>query len=159
MAILISTGLLLMTTMATPGEPVKAKVDDLSWLRGNWTCPQFGGTFEEHWMPASGGSMQGCGKLVVGGKTEFMEYMSIEPQNGGVTMWMLLGAPSKGEKKGVPFQLTSLKGKKATFENPKNDFPTKMTYELKSNGNLDCSIEGTQGGKHTVEKFPFKPIK
>ena len=159
MPYLLATGFLFMATLTSPTEPAKAKVDDLSWLKGSWTCPQFGGTFEEHWMPASGGTMQGCGKLIMKGKTGFMEYMSIEPQGNGVTMWMLLGEPSKGEKKGIPFRLTSLKGTRAVLENPKNEFPSKMVYELKAPGSLACSIEGIQNGKKTIEKFPFKPIK
>ena len=145
--------------MSSLPNTVNAKIEDLGWLQGSWSCPQFGGTFEEHWLPSSGGTMQGCGKLIVAGKTEFMEYMSIEPSEGGLTMWMLLGPPSKGEKEGVPFQLTSLTGRKAIFENPKNEFPSKMTYQLLPSGSVDCVIEGMQKGKDAIEKFPFKPMK
>ncbi len=88
-----------------------------------------------------------------------MEYMSIESDKDGLTMWMLLGAPSKGEKKGVPFRMTSLSGKKAVFENPKNEFPSKMTYQLLADGTLDCVIEGMQKGKRSVERFPFKQVR
>ncbi len=159
MTTLLVTAVALMTTLTTGPGHKEPSIENLGWLKGNWSCPQFGGIFEEHWIGPSGGTMQGCGKLVVDGKTAFMEYMSLESENGVITMWMLLGAPSKGEKKGVPFRMTSLTGNKAVFENPANEFPSKITYELEQKERLACSIEGMQQGKHTVEKFAFRPIK
>lgn len=130
-------------------------IEDLAWMVGAWRCDIWGGTFEEFWTPPSGGIMQGCGRHTADGKNGFMEFMSIEKGPGGLTMHMILGAPSKGDKKPVPFKLTSFDGKTALFENPKNEFPSKIAYVKEKDG-MSCWIEGMQKGQKTKEDFNFK---
>lgn len=141
-------------TMAFSSAP---KIEDFGFMEGSWKCEIWGGTFEEHWTTPAGGAMQGMGRHLAGGKTSFMEYMSLESGPDGLTMYILLGAPSKGEKKPVPFKLKSFDGKTAMFENPKNDFPSVITYIRESNG-MSCWIEGVQDGKKTREEFKFKQM-
>lgn len=141
----------LLTTMNSPA----AKIEDLRFMSGAWQCDIWGGTFEEYWTPPAGGAMQGSGRHLANGKTGFMEFMSIESSSEGLTMYIMLGAPSKGEKKPVPFRLTSFDGKTALFENSKNDFPSKIAYVKESNG-MSCWISGIQDGKETKEDFKFK---
>ncbi len=140
-----------------------AKVDDLKWMAGNWSCEIWGGIFEEYWIPPVGGTMQGTGRLVSEGKVQFMEYMSIETgADGKLTMYMLLDAPSKGEKKPSPFVLTSVKNGAYTFTNAKNDFPTRIIYSNKKDAKgalMYVRLEGKQGGKDAVEEFNFRKMK
>lgn len=143
-------GLAMMTNHAKD-----TTIEDLSWMAGAWRCEIWGGTFEEFWTPPSGGIMQGCGRHTADGKNGFMEFMSIEKGADGLTMHMILGAPSKGDKKPVPFKLTSFDGKTALFENPKNDFPSKIAYVKEKDG-MSCWIEGVQKGQKTKEDFNFK---
>jgi hypothetical protein len=154
---LVSIMIIITATMASAAEPQKAKIEDLKFMSGAWRCQIWGGTFEEYWTPPAGGAMQGCGRLVTNGKTDFMEFMSIESVPSGITMYMLIGEPSKGDKKPVPFKLTSFDGKTALFENPKNDFPSKIVY-VKDGDGMKCWIEGVQKGKKTKEDFAFKRI-
>ncbi len=149
--ILTITAAIAMTPQAT------AKIEDLGFMSGAWKCEIWGGTFEEYWTPPRAGAMQGSGRHIVDGKTGFMEFMSIETGADGLTMYMMLGAPSKGEKKPVPFKLTSFDGKVALFENPKNEFPSKIAY-VKESGGMSCWIEGMQDGKKTREDFKFKSM-
>jgi hypothetical protein len=133
-------------------------IQALSWMKGSWKCEIWGGTFEEHWSDASGGTMIGMGRLNVSGKTRFMEFMSIESTGDGLTMFMVLDAPSKGDKKPVPFRLTSLSKDEAVFENPKNDFPTRIVYRRKDANGMHCRIEGKQQGKDAQEDFNFTRV-
>lgn len=149
--------LAVAASIASAGGPIKVKIEDLSWMTGAWKCSIWGGTFEEYWTPAAGGTMQGCGRLVVDGKIQFMEFMSLETKGSNITMYMLLGEPSKGDKKPSPFKLTSFDGKSAVFENPKNDFPSKIVYVKEAKG-MSCWIEGVQNGKKSKENFAFKKI-
>lgn len=133
-------------------------VTDLSWMRGSWQCEIWGGTFEEHWTAPNAGTMLAAGRHMKGGKTEFMEFLSIEPAEGGLTMWILLGTPSRGPKNGVPFKLTKLQAKEAWFENPRNDMPSKIIYRATDYGLL-CRLEGIENGKPEAQEFKFKAIK
>ena len=133
----------------------KPTIEDLSWMTGSWSCEIWGGTFEEHWIAPRGGTMQATGRHISSDKTEFMEFLSIEPSDKGLTMWIIVGAPSKGDKKGVPFELTSLKDKEAVFENKAHDFPSKIVYTLKSADKMDCILTGNEKGKDRKETFAF----
>ena len=144
----------LATTFISTETP---KLEDLAFMAGAWKCEIWGGVFEEYWTPPTSDSMQGCGRHIAGGKTGFMEFMSIENGKDGLVMHMLLGAPSKGDKKPVPFKLISFDGKTALFENPSNDFPTRIAYIKEGNG-MSCYIEGVQNGKKTREDFKFERI-
>jgi hypothetical protein len=134
-----------------------AKVEDLAFMAGAWRCEIWGGQFEEYWTPPSNGAMQGCGRHLSDGKTGFMEFMSIETGPKGLVMYMMLGAPSKGEKKPVPFELTSFDGTTALFTNKKNDYPSTIAY-VKEGSAMSCWIEGVQNGKKSREDFKFKRI-
>ena len=146
---------LTLALATTPMTSPKYKIEDLAFMAGAWKCEIWGGTFEEYWTPPTSDSMQGCGRHLANGKTGFMEFMSIEYGKEGIEMHMILGAPSKGDKKPVAFKLTSFDGKTAMFENPKNDFPSKIAY-VKEPGGMSCWIEGTQNGKKAKEDFKFK---
>jgi Domain of unknown function (DUF6265) len=143
---------LVPATILLSGSPV---IEDLRFMSGAWKCEIWGGTFEEYWTPPAGGAMQGSGRHLSGGKTSFMEFMSVEETKDGIVMFMMLGAPSKGDKKPVPFKLTSFDGTTALFENPKNDFPAKIAYVKEGKG-MSCWIEGIQNGKKSKEEFKFK---
>lgn len=136
------------------------KIEDLAWMQGTWQCEVWGGTFEEHWTAPRAGTMLGVGRHIEGEKTGFMEFLSIEPSDDGLTMWIMVGAPSKGDKKPVAFRLTQLKDKEALFENPQNDFPSQIRYRMRADGNLFCRIEGKgRDGKPSSQDFDFKPAR
>ncbi|HRI44614.1 MAG TPA: DUF6265 family protein [Fimbriimonadaceae bacterium] len=133
-------------------------IDQLAWLAGDWSCPKWGGTFEERWSPPSAGTMMGTGRLIVDGKTTFMEFLSIESVDGVLTMFILLGKPSKSVAAPVAFKMTKANAGEAVFECPTNDFPSKITYS-KQAGALLCVIEGVEKEKPAREEFRFTPIR
>ena len=138
----------------------KENIGNLNWMAGDWICNLGKGTFEETWLPPNGGTMQGLGRHVIDGKTVFMEFLSIEPdKDGGLTMYIMLGAPSRGDKKPRAFKLTQIEKKVATFEWPENDFPSIIRYSRDKGGPLFCRISGKQQGKDVFEDYNFRPRK
>ncbi len=140
--------LLLIGVVALPQE--KVTVDKLDWLAGSWEGVLEGGTFEEHWMKPSGGTMIGMGRHVVKEKTVFVEFMKLAQTEKGVELAITVGGQAE-----VVFPLVKLDGKEATFENPKHDFPTKIIYRLEKDGSLFARIEGPKGENAT--DFKLKP--
>jgi hypothetical protein len=63
-----------------------ARVTDLAWLAGRWTGEGLGGTIEETWSGADGGSMVGYFRLVKDGKPVFYEIMTLLEVEGSVEM-------------------------------------------------------------------------
>ena len=63
-----------------------ARVAHLAWLAGKWTAEGLGGTIEETWSTANGGSMVGYFRLVKDGKPVFYEIMTLLEVEGSVEM-------------------------------------------------------------------------
>lgn len=63
-----------------------ANLVDYNWIAGSWKGEAFGGTIEEVWTSASGGSMMGSFKLVVDGKVGFYEHMTITQEGESIHM-------------------------------------------------------------------------
>lgn len=133
-------------------------VENLEWMSGAWGCEVWGGRFEEQWMPPKCGTMQGVGRFEKNGKVEFMEFMSIELFGDTVTLFMILGAPSIGDKIPVPFKLSDYDGTRACFERPDNDYPKRIIYSKPVAGTMLCRIEGIQDGEETFDEFEFRPV-
>jgi hypothetical protein len=132
------------------------QIGSLSWLVGSWECEIWNGTFQEVWLPPAGGVMVGLGRHMSDDQTKFVEYMSIETDaEGELTMYMILGAPSRGDKRPRPFKLTSFEDDRAAFENPENPFPSSIVYTRTTSG-IECVIEGTENGEHLQEVFTFR---
>ena len=64
----------------------QANLSDYAWIAGSWKGEAFGGTIDEVWTPASGGSMMGSFKLVVDGKVSFYELMTITQEGESIHM-------------------------------------------------------------------------
>jgi hypothetical protein len=137
-----------------------AKVEDLAWMSGNWSCEIWGGTFEECWTKPGGGTMQATGRHIADGKTGMMEFLSIEPLEGQLRMFIVVGALS--ERPGAParFDLVKLEGKSATFSREKeDDFPKTITYTYKGADAMECVLTGTEGGRAQKAVFNFTRAK
>jgi len=139
-------------------KTVPTRIEDLNFLVGNWTAEIWDGTFEEHWLPAANGLMQGMSRHVVAEEAPFMEFASIEPSEKGLVMWMIIGRPSLGDKKPIPFHLIEFKNGRAVFYNETNLYPSKMIYWASESGTLNCRLEGKQNEKESFDDFKFHRI-
>ena len=137
-----------------------AKVEDLAWLAGAWTCEIWGGTFEESWSKPSGGTMQATGRHIAKGQTGMMEFLTIESVKGKIAMFISVGALSENPRPPARFDLKKLDAKTAVFEREKeNDFPKTISYSLKSADELECVLAGTENGRAQKAEFHFKRMK
>lgn len=134
-------------------------VETLDWMSGSWECEIWGGRFEEHWMAPKRGTMQGVGRFEKDGKIEFMEFMSIELSDDTVTLYMILGTPSKGDKTPIPFKLSGYDGTHAYFERSDDDYPKRIIYSKPVSGMMLCRIEGIQNGEQTSDEFEFRHVE
>ena len=134
-------------------------VETLEWMSGTWECEVWGGRFQEHWMPPNRGTMQGVGRFEKDGKIEFMEFMSIELSDDTVTLYMILGAPSKGDKSPVAFKLTGYDGTRAYFERSDDGYPKRIVYSKPVSGTMLCRIEGVKDGEQTSDEFEFRRVE
>lgn len=132
--------------------PVKAAIGDLSWLAGAWVGTRSSGSsIEERWSPPLGGAMLSVSRTVnVSGKMVAFEYLRIVERDVG-----LIYIAQPGGKAPTEFVLTECSPTRAVFDNPRNDYPKRIVYELTPEGGLSATIGFIKGG--TPRRFEFKP--
>jgi hypothetical protein len=148
-----------------PPAAAKATVADLAWLAGAWADAGEGRSFEETWLPPSGGTMAAVSREVAKGATRMLELSSIEPDAEGV-LWLRVrhfGAGLAPWKSEIPetgkWRLASTGERSVTFEDAARDFPRTIAYSVGKDGALAAVLEGSRGGKPARLAFTLRPAK
>ncbi|RYG32784.1 hypothetical protein EON81_19815 [bacterium] len=143
--------------------PIEATLDDLKWFDGHWEGKGLGGEFEEHWLPAKGGSMLGVFRLVAGEKLQVSEYMFLEQD--GKTIKMLIRHFAAGhrawEEKDSPIALPLIeKGPtRAVFVNASEGrMPKRIVYNLKGD-DLTVVVDSEHDGEPERLELEFRRIE
>lgn len=113
---------LLALVLAT-GFSKLPRTASLEWLSGRWMQEGPEGWAEENWTLPRGGVMLGTGRTGKGDKAGSFEFMRIADGPDGVVFW---GSP--GGKTPVAFPLVEEGSNLVAFENPKHDYPTRISY-------------------------------
>jgi hypothetical protein len=142
----LAAGTLWVVSSAAAQTPAASRaatdVAALEWLAGSWGEERAGGWTEELWMKPRGGIMLGVNRSGTAGRTSGFEYMRIAVDPAGrIGFW---ASPSGGAA--VPFRLVSSGPREAVFENPGNDYPTRIAYR-RTGATLTATISGPDGAK------------
>ncbi len=129
-----------------------AKIEDLAWIAGHWRGKAFGGILDEVWLPPMGESMLGAFKLVVKGKDDFKEILSIsETESGSLELSLrhfdaqLVAWEEKEEV--LRFPLIAIEGETAYFKS--------FTFQRVDAEHLNIYVLFKEGGKEEVMKFAY----
>lgn len=123
---------------------------DLSWMTGHWVGTSEGMPMEAHYGNAEGGMILGMTKIASGDETAFFEFEQIVEVNGSLVL-----RPLPFALHGVEFGLKEMMARRVVFENPSHEFPARIIYELRANGELLARIEGTRSGQPAGQDFVF----
>ena len=96
--------------------------------------------------------MMGVSRTVAGGKTVEFEYLRIEERTDGI----YYVAHPNARTPGTDFKLTRVTTDTVTFENPKHDFPKRVTYKKNADGSLTASVDAGENTK--AQTFLYLPI-
>jgi hypothetical protein len=130
------------------------KIEDLSWMSGDWETASGRQQIDEHWSKVAGGSMMGMSRTVAGGKTVSFEYLRIEAR--GAEIYYV--AHPRARNPGTDFKLVRLTGDEAVFENLAHDFPKRLLYRRNRDGTLTARVEGDGTEKEKAQEFHYRPI-
>jgi hypothetical protein len=122
-------------------KPVKPgdRIASMTWLAGKWTGKIWGGDWVCRYTAPEGGMILSTSKLLHGGKASYFEFERFDVQGDAVMM-----SPYPKGKLAAVFKLTELEGKRATFENPKNDYPSRIVYERVAADKLVITLSGKE---------------
>ena len=159
----ISFVVCLVLTGTVAGENTVAKeadliIDDLGWLVGSWHGEGLGGEFEEHWTSASGDTMMGAFRLVVGGEIKVIEYIMITEEEQKIAYRFKHFRPDyttwEGEQP-LDFTLISLSETEAVFHSdvPDQHAPRRITYRLLDENTLLSEVAGSDENGAITDSF------
>lgn len=147
--------LLLATVSCKKQESTeKDQIKSANWLLGKWEAKTDGGNLSESWKKVNDSTFQGESFFIKGKDT--LHFESIILQQKGEELIYNAIVKGQNENKSVAFRMTSGTEKQLIFENPKHDYPQKITYTLNKKDSLTASISGIQLGKASSEKFGMK---
>jgi Domain of unknown function (DUF6265) len=142
------------TEAQVPAAKTYPQLEKANWLIGNWgnTTPE--GILSESWKKENDSVYKGQSFFVIGKDTVFAEYIDLAETNGKLTY--TVSVKGQNNEAPVPFEMTSATENQMVFENPKHDFPSKITYTKVNNDSLVAEISGMQKGKPAKETFAMK---
>ncbi len=128
------------------------ELEKASFLIGNWQKTDSTGTLEETWKTENDSTYLATSYFVQN-KKDTLHYEQIELVENNKNL--IYKATVKGENNNQPiaFQLTDADDSLLVFENPKHDFPQKITYRLQKNNTLKATISGNQFGKVKTDNY------
>jgi hypothetical protein len=132
----------------------KEKIKSANWLLGKWETKTAEGTLSESWKQLNDSTFQGESFFIKNKDT--LHFESILLQQNGEELFYNATVKGQNENKAVTFKMTVGTEKQLVFENPKHDYPQKITYSQIKKDSLVASISGVQLGKPSSEKFGMK---
>ena len=127
---------------ATGGE---AKLD---WFAGHWCGERDGTRIEEAWLPEAGGSLLWMSRTLKDGRAASFEFMRIVSEDGIPQLRVQPGGAAE-----VAFTRSAAGDGWIRFDNPANDFPTRIEYRREGDA-LHAFIAGP-GRDGTDVRIPY----
>ena len=135
----------------------KEKIKAASWLIGKWENNSVDGNLEETWKKVNDSTFQAESYFIKEKDTLHFESITLQQKGEELTYSATVKGQNEGEA--VAFKLTKATEKEMTFENPKHDYPQKISYTLIAVDNLVAKISGIQQGKPSSESYSMKKTK
>jgi hypothetical protein len=132
-------------------------ISDLSWLEGTWRGRIGGRDFEARYSSPEGGLILSASKYTAKGKAVGFEFERFAEKDAAV----VLTPYPDGKESPATFRLTDFnqKSRRAVFENPAHDFPTKISYQRVSEDSLTILVSGPgKDGKERVIRYELRRV-
>jgi hypothetical protein len=139
-------------TKASPKQ--YSQLQKANWFLGNWENTTKEMEMKELWRKENDSCFKAQSFVTVQKDTVFYEKVDLVQRND--SLFYIVSVRDQNKEKPVSFYMTKATEKELVFENPKHDFPTKITYTKITNDSMVASIFGLKDGKASSETFPMK---
>lgn len=143
-----------------PAEPAPksfSEINKADWFLGRWENNSKEGNMSEIWTKENDSTFHGESYFVIGKDTVFAESVRLWQKENQLIYEV--SVKGQNDEKPIDFALTSSSDKQLVFENPKHDFPSKITYNKITNDSLVAEISGMKDGKAKAEQFAMKKVQ
>lgn len=152
--LVLALAFLVPTAPSQEPDPVVVEPErvlaGMHWLAGDWSGSMWGGRFEAYYSTPAGGRILSHSRLYKDEREAFYEFEVFEGREHTVHL-----QPYPGGQRADGFQLQEhdAEARRAVFENPEKDFPTRIVYERVSDDDLTITLSDPHGGSEKVERF------
>ncbi|MBP6558203.1 MAG: hypothetical protein KAX93_07445 [Flavobacterium sp.] len=145
---------LLLVSCQTKSEKNFDKLAQMNWLIGQWENKTPDGYLTETWSKENDSTFSGQTYFIVNEKDTVHSESIVLTQ---LKEELIYRPTVKGQNNDEPvdFKLTTDVENIFTFENPKHDYPQKITYKKVNDKSLVATISGNQQGKPSSESYPM----
>ena len=127
----------------------------MGFLAGTWRGSVWGGEFTAYYSTPEGGKILSYSELRKDGDVAFHEFERFELRQDTIVF-----TPFPGGKPAIDLELTELdaKNRKATFENPTKDFPTRIVYHVMEKDRLVITLSDPHRESDKTDVFDLKRV-
>lgn len=136
-------------TFAAVPLSAQGSLGRLGWLAGCWEQKSATRSVIEMWMAPAGGLMLGASRTVANGALRESEQLSLKEDGAAVVYHAVPSGQTPTD-----FRSTHASDTALVVENPKHDFPTRITYRRVSRDSLAAKVEGP--GPNGMRGFELK---
>lgn len=132
----------------------QSAIDKAGWLSGCWESKSDRRTIIEMWMAPAGGMMLGGSRTVAAnGTVREFEHLRMRAVGDTIVYTALPSGQNATDFRGIPGDDVLV------IENPKHDFPTRITYRKVGSDSASARVEGPgQGGALRGFDVPMKRV-
>jgi hypothetical protein len=130
------------------------KMKAAEWLIGNWENKMEQGTLSESWEKANDSTFNGKSYFIKNKDTLNNETIVLTQK--GSELFYIPVVKGQNNNEPVMFKMTKADTRQLVFENPKHDFPQKITYTKITSDSIVAAISGVVNGKTEGETYPMK---
>jgi Domain of unknown function (DUF6265) len=146
--------LLTIVSCKKTENSAKDKIKTADWLIGNWENQLEQGTLSESWEKANDSTFNGKSFFIKDKDTLNNETIVLSQK--GNDLFYIPVVQGQNNNEPVIFKMTKADAKQLIFENPKHDFPQKISYTKITNDSIVAAISGVVNGKTEGESYPMK---
>lgn len=135
-------------------NPAKDKIKTADWLIGNWENRLEQGTLSESWEKSNDSTFNGKSFFIKDKDT--LNNETIVLSQNGEDLFYIPVVQGQNNNEPVIFTMTKADAKQLVFENPKHDFPQRISYTKITKDSIVATISGVVNGKTKGESYPMK---
>lgn len=135
----------------------KELIKSASWLLGKWENKSADGTLSEIWTKSNDSTYVGSSYFI--NEKDTIHFETIVLKQLGETLIYSATVKGQNHNKAISFSQGASIENQLVFENPKHDYPQKITYQKDAKNNLVATISGLIDGKQSTEKYTLVKSK
>lgn len=127
------------------------KLNELSWLDGNWGNKLGEGNLVENWTKSNDSTYTAKSYYIKGKDTLHVENITVTQRKEDV--FYIATVKGQNNDEPVEFKLNPNTEVGFAFENPSHDYPQKIEYKKLSDNQMSATVSGKQEGKISSDTY------